>query len=56
MYVDWSIDDPCAVKGAPEEVRAAFEATYQFLSNHVRDLVEAVLGTRLTPSASGELP
>jgi phosphate transport system protein len=55
VYVDWSIDDPCAVKGSAENVRASFEATYEFLSNHVRDLVEAVLGVRLTPSATGDL-
>ncbi len=47
VYVDWSIDDPSAVQGSPEVVRAAYEATYQFLSSHVRDLVEAVLGNRI---------
>jgi arsenate reductase len=56
VYVDWSIDDPSRVQGPPEAVRAAYEATYQFLASHVRDLVEAVLGTRLTPAATGELP
>jgi phosphate transport system protein len=56
VYVDWSIEDPSRVQGTPEEVRAAYEATYQFLSNHVRDLVEAVLGARIAPSATGELP
>jgi len=55
VYVDWSIEDPSRVSGPPEDVRAAYEATYQFLSNHVRDLIEAVLGIRLTPSATGEL-
>jgi len=47
VYVDWSIDDPSQVQGPPEAVHAAYEATYQFLSSHVRDLVEAVLGTKI---------
>ena len=47
VYVDWSIDDPSRVQGSPEEVRAAYEATFRFLSSHVRDLVGAVLGIRI---------
>ena len=47
VYVDWSIDDPSRVTGSPEEIRAAYEATFQFLSRHVRDLVGAVLGITL---------
>jgi len=47
VYVDWSIEDPSRLKGTPEEVRAAYEATYQFLSGHVRALVEAVLGNKI---------
>jgi phosphate transport system protein len=56
VYVDWSIEDPSRAHGSPDEVRAAYEATYQFLSNHVRDLVEAVLGARIGSSPTGELP
>jgi len=47
VYVDWSVDDPSRVQGSPEEVRAAYEATFRFLSSHVRDLVGAVLGVRI---------
>jgi len=47
VYVDWSIDDPSRVQGSPEEVRSAYEATFGFLSSHVRDLVGAVLGIRI---------
>jgi len=47
VYIDWSIDDPSRVQGSPEEVRAAYEATFRFLSSHVRDLVGAVLGIRI---------
>lgn len=47
VFVDWSIDDPARAQGSPEEVRAAYEATFQFLSSHVRDLVGAVLGIRI---------
>ncbi len=47
VYVDWSIDDPSRAQGGPEQVTAAYEATFAFLSSHVRDLVGAVLGVRL---------
>ena len=47
VYVDWSVDDPSRVEGSPEEVRAAYQATYDFLSRNVRDLVGAVLGVAL---------
>jgi hypothetical protein len=32
------------VHGNAEEVRAAYEETYQFLRGHIHDLVEAILG------------
>jgi phosphate transport system protein len=47
VYVDWSIDDPSRVPGSLEDVRSTYEATFAFLSNHVRDLVGAVLGVRI---------
>ncbi|HYN42663.1 MAG TPA: phosphate signaling complex protein PhoU [Thermoanaerobaculia bacterium] len=47
VYVDWSIDDPSRVEGSPEDVRAAYEVAYGFLSRNVRDLVGAVLGITL---------
>jgi phosphate transport system protein len=47
VYVDWSIDDPSRLQGSPDEVRSAYEATFSFLSSHVRDLVGAVLGIRI---------
>jgi phosphate transport system protein len=46
VCLDWSVQDPSKVKGTPVEVRAAYEATYQFLHAHIRDLVEAVLGDK----------
>jgi phosphate transport system protein len=46
VCLDWSVPDPSQVKGSPEEVQAAYEATYQFLKAHIRDLVEAILGDR----------
>jgi len=47
VYIDWSIDDPSRAGGSPEEVRSAYEATFEFLSQHVRALVGAVLGVRI---------
>ena len=47
VTIDWSIDDPSRAEGSPEEVRAAYETAYGFLSRNIRDLVEAVLGVDL---------
>jgi phosphate transport system protein len=44
VALDWSIADPSQVQGTPEEVRAAYEASYEFLYRHIHDLVEALLG------------
>jgi arsenate reductase len=55
VYFDWSTEDPSRVTGSPEEVTAAYEATYEFLSRQVRDLVEAVLGIPLDTTATGGL-
>jgi phosphate transport system protein len=44
VCLDWSTTDPSTVHGSTDEVRAAYEATYQFLRSHLQDLVEAILG------------
>jgi phosphate transport system protein len=44
VFLDWTVKDPSAVQGSPAEVRAAYDQTYQFLHDHIKDLVEAVLG------------
>jgi phosphate transport system protein len=44
VCLDWSVRDPSTVRGSQEEVAAAYEATYQFLRAHIKDLVEAILG------------
>jgi phosphate transport system protein len=46
VYVDWSLDDPSQVEGSPEEVHAAYEAAFEYLSSHILELIEAVLGDR----------
>ena len=47
VYIDLAIDDPSRLKGTDAEVHAAYEATFLYLSSHVRDLVGAVLGVRI---------
>jgi phosphate transport system protein len=48
VYLDWRLEDPSEVEGPPEKVRAAYESAFEFLSNRVHDLVEAVLGNHET--------
>jgi arsenate reductase len=42
--LDWVLDDPSYARGAPAEVRAAYDRAWETLSAHVRDLVQAILG------------
>jgi phosphate transport system protein len=42
--LDWNVRDPSFVEGTPEEIRAAYEETFQYINTHIRDLVEAILG------------
>jgi len=42
VLLDWHVADPSRVEGSSEEIRAAYEATYQFIESHLRDLIEAI--------------
>ena len=46
VCLDWSVPDPSKVEGTPAEIRAAYESTYQFLHDHVQDLVKAIVGDK----------
>jgi phosphate transport system protein len=48
--LDWFMADPSSTRGTPEEVRAAYQRTYETLTSHIRDLVQAVLGNTQRPS------
>jgi hypothetical protein len=42
--LEWNVKDPSIVQGSPEQIRAAYEETFQYINTHIRDLVEAILG------------
>jgi len=44
--LEWQVLDPSKVKGDPEQAQAAYETAYDYLKNHIRDLVQAILGER----------
>jgi phosphate transport system protein len=44
VLLDWTVRDPSTTQGPPAEVRAAYEATYRFIHEHIQDLVAAILG------------
>ncbi len=46
VCLDWSVSDPSKLQGTPSEIHAAYEATYQFLRDHIAGLVEAVIGNK----------
>jgi phosphate transport system protein len=44
LGLQWLVPDPSQARGSAAEVHAEYERTYQTLTNHVRDLVQAILG------------
>ncbi|MCI0743836.1 MAG: phosphate signaling complex protein PhoU [Verrucomicrobia subdivision 3 bacterium] len=45
--LEWTVQDPSKVTGTPEQVRTAYEVTYQFICDHLNDLTEAILGDKI---------
>lgn len=43
VFLDWSTLDPSTTEGTPEQIRAAYEETYEYLRSHIEDLVRAIL-------------
>jgi len=50
IFLEWTVADPSRVKGRPEEVRAAYDTAFDFMHSQVRDLVDAVLGNKMSDS------
>src|SRR5205807_1462881 len=44
LCLHWNVPDPSQARGTPEEVRAAYERAFESMTNHIRDLVQAILG------------
>jgi phosphate transport system protein len=47
VALEWTVQDPSKVSGSPEQIRAAYETTYQFICEHINDLSEAILGDKI---------
>jgi len=46
ISIDWQIEDPSRLDGSEQDIRDAFEKTYNILDSNIRDLVEAILGNQ----------
>jgi arsenate reductase (thioredoxin) len=44
LGLQWLVPDPSQARGSSAEIREEYEKAYQSLTNHVRDLVQAILG------------
>ena len=42
VCIDWSVADPSAATGTPDEVHAAYERTFTFIRDHLQELVQAI--------------
>jgi phosphate transport system protein len=47
VTLEWTVEDPSKVSGSQEQVRAAYEKTYQYICEHINDLAEAILGDKI---------
>ena len=45
VSISWNIEDPSRHQGSEAEIEAAFERCYRYLDTHIRDLVNAVMGS-----------
>jgi phosphate transport system protein len=48
VVFEWLLDNPAKAAGSEAEVRAAYEAAYQYVDVHVRDLMQAILGHEIS--------
>jgi phosphate transport system protein len=44
VSISWSIEDPSKLEGPEEKILAGYEKTYNYINEHIRDLIEAILG------------
>jgi phosphate transport system protein len=44
LGLHWLVPDPSKARGTPQEVRAAYDQAFDMLTNHIRDLLQAILG------------
>lgn len=44
VFLDWEVEDPSKAQGTAAEIRGGYEKAYQFLDEHIKDLVKAILG------------
>ena len=47
VYIEWNIEDPARTELSAEQRQAACPVAYGLIEAHVRDLVQAVLGTEM---------
>jgi protein-tyrosine-phosphatase len=46
VYLNWDVADPSRADGSPEAIKAAYERTWQFIQSHVKDLTDAISGSK----------
>jgi phosphate transport system protein len=56
LGLHWLVPDPSKARGTPEEVRAKYERAHKSLTNHIRDLVQAILGNDQEPTHESTRP
>ncbi len=45
----WKLTDPAQFEGTPDETKAAYDEAFTYLTDHVRDLAQAILGNNQKP-------
>ncbi|OGJ90266.1 MAG: phosphate transport system regulatory protein PhoU [Candidatus Raymondbacteria bacterium RifOxyA12_full_50_37] len=47
VFLEWLVSDPSETEGTPETVQAAYEETFMFIQNHIKALVQALIGSEI---------
>ena len=43
IYLEWNVEDPCAINGSPAQVNDAYERAYKTIKESINDFVQAIL-------------
>jgi phosphate transport system protein len=50
VQLEWDVEDPRQTEGGAGKVQEAYERAFLYVDTHLRDLVQAILGTEIEPA------
>jgi phosphate transport system protein len=47
IYLDWEVEAPSFTRDSPQVIEEKFEKTFEFVTKHIKNLINAVIGTEI---------